>query len=200
MTTIPEPPADRLAEALHHRAERIEVRPDLGELLARGPAGASDGTAGDPGPTPEPDPLLAGRGPWPAVVIGLLVAGVMAVAALAWAGPSPVVELGADPVPQALAPSSIEVIVWLDPGVDGADVAAVADRLAAEESATAAHYVGTMETWREFREHFVDQPELVELVEPDQLPTSFRVTTTDPAAVEAAVIRLPGVAEVERAP
>ncbi len=58
-------------------------------------------------------------------------------------------------------------------------------------------YVDRNETYAEFRAYVVDKPEVVALVAPEDLPTSFRVETDLPDQVEADVRLLPGDLTVE---
>lgn len=74
-----------------------------------------------------------------------------------------------------LFPERCEVIVWLDVAV----APQVADHLSLKLSASSAvakvEYVDQERTYEEFESYYADEPEIVALVEPEQLPTSFRV-------------------------
>lgn len=102
----------------------------------------------------------------------------------------------------APAGATRELLIWLDAGVTGDQVAAIAERLQSLTEMSELRYVDfgyidTDQTWAEFSEHFADEPEILELVEPEQLPTSFHVVTPDPDAVIEAVERLPGVDQID---
>jgi cell division protein FtsX len=68
------------------------------------------------------------------------------------------------------------VVVWLDVDAGPEQVAAVEDLLQSIPSVAEVDYIDRDRTWVEFEEYFADEPEIQELVEPEHLPTSFRIT------------------------
>lgn len=90
------------------------------------------------------------------------------------------------PVEQAFAayetcqgfPTSFSV--YLVVGVSAEQVDEVDRALSAEPAVTSARYLDVDETYRDFVEFFSDEPEITELVEPEQLPTSFEIEVDSP--------------------
>jgi len=66
------------------------------------------------------------------------------------------------------------VFVYMEPGASDEQVAGVAEQLAAFTQLSY-EYVDADTTYAEFVELFADQPDLVDVIDPDDLPTSFRV-------------------------
>lgn len=66
-------------------------------------------------------------------------------------------------------------VVWLEVGVTDGGVAAIDQALAAHPLLLSSDYIDQDETYEDFKEYFADEPEILDLVEPDQLPTSFVV-------------------------
>lgn len=96
----------------------------------------------------------------------------------------------------------VEFIVWMDVGVEDEQVASTQDFLNRSPFVRKIRYVGPQETWEEFQNYFADEPEILELVEPEQLPTSFQVMPQDAQvdsiqALADEIVGLPGVDEVE---
>lgn len=179
---------DRLGSLLEARADRIEVVDDLDGLLARpGPVGS----------TP-----AVGRW-WLAMAAAVLAIVGLGAALVAGAAPTTDGQDEAEIGPAQGEPSQVQpgddpdMIVWLDPAITPEELGVVALAIETSSDLSAAAYLDTEATWAEFRDHFADQPEILELVEPEQLPTSFRIITSKPEAVAAVVGALPGVDEVE---
>ena len=98
---------------------------------------------------------------------------------------------------------SATVIVWLVPEASDDEVAAMDALLIADPDVEAFEYVDREQTYLDFEKHFEDQPEVVDLVEPEQLPTSFVVTLVPGAATgpfEERVEVQPGVDDADRQP
>ncbi|MEM8922816.1 MAG: permease-like cell division protein FtsX [Actinomycetota bacterium] len=95
----------------------------------------------------------------------------------------------------------VQVVVWLNPEAPAGDVEVVADALERIPTLSEVEYIGPEQTFHEFDEYYADQPEVLELIEPEQLPTSFRAMAVDAAsldAVKAELERYPSVRDVER--
>lgn len=93
-----------------------------------------------------------------------------------------------------------ELVVWLDVGAHVEVVEQLSAKLSASSAVAAFDYVDHGETYDEFSLYFADEPEVIELVEPEQLPTSFRVQLveeTQAATFVATWAGLDGVDEVE---
>lgn len=88
------------------------------------------------------------------------------------------------------------LIVFLRVGASEAEVAEVAVWLELQSAVDGYRYIGEEETWDNFAEYFADDHELVELVRPDQLPTSFDVITDDPLAVLAQIEGADGLGDL----
>lgn len=94
-------------------------------------------------------------------------------------------------------------IVWLRVGAEPQEVAGL-DELLDSLSPVASHrFVDEAETRAQFEAAYAEEPEILDLVEPDQLPTSFDLIIAAEADVAAVVaeIELAGVVdEIELAP
>ncbi len=96
----------------------------------------------------------------------------------------------------------VEFIVWLAPDVSPEQRDSV-DRALEESPAIENHrFINREETFQEFQAFWENSPEILDAVEPEQLPTSFRVVPVEPdlAVVEALgreYESLPGVTGVD---
>lgn len=98
----------------------------------------------------------------------------------------------------------VEFIVWISPDADVANIDRAADFLDDSPTVRDYTYIDKDATFIEFQEYYADQPEVLDLVEADQLPTSFRVV---PEIADLALIRalgeeiesLPGISGVDYA-
>ena len=90
-----------------------------------------------------------------------------------------------------------DLVVWLTPEAIPDSVQAIAEWLDHNPAVAAYSYVDREATYAEFAEYYADNPEVLELVSPDQLPTSFRVATADPAGVARDVERFDAVSVAE---
>ena len=73
-----------------------------------------------------------------------------------------------------------EAILWLQADASDSEIEAVRQWLASNPNIEEYHYVNRAETYSEFRMFYADKPEILELVEPEQMPTSFVVSTNYP--------------------
>ena len=80
----------------------------------------------------------------------------------------------------------VSFIVWLDVEIEDEQREATDNFLAQNIFIEDHQYVGPEETFEEFQAFYADQPEILDLVEPGQLPTSFIVT---PAQSDVVAIR-----------
>ncbi|CAN5542452.1 hypothetical protein BH24ACT4_BH24ACT4_04300 [soil metagenome] len=93
-----------------------------------------------------------------------------------------------------------QVIVFMDPGADEAAVSRVSSRLRADPTVTTARYYDDEAALAEARWLFADQPDVLDALPTDGLPTSFRALVADDAAaaaVQAAATDWPQVQQVE---
>lgn len=90
----------------------------------------------------------------------------------------------------------VEFIVWMNPDSSPEGVESVRGFLDSTPTVERATYVNQEATFVEFQEYYSEQPEVLDLVEPEQLPTSFRVV---PQIADLALIRALG-AEIEALP
>ena len=171
----------RLSEALDDLADSIPVSRPVFD-----PGSDANGTSPSSSPPGRVGLLVACA----AVVIGL-VAFVNGVGLIGGVGSDTTGDAAADT-------DTTELIVWLTVPVSAEDRAAVEALLAADAEVVNARYVDQDETYEEFLEFFADEPELTALVEPEQLPTSFRVEFTGPGSelIDALLLQ-PGVVDVE---
>lgn len=96
--------------------------------------------------------------------------------------------------------------MWLDPAASAAAVEVVElgcatapprVRLVQYTDVERAIYVDRAATYDEFRNYYADEPEIVELVAPEDLPTSFRVQASTPTLVAELLADLEVVDQVE---
>ncbi|MDH5519286.1 MAG: permease-like cell division protein FtsX [Acidimicrobiia bacterium] len=96
----------------------------------------------------------------------------------------------------------VEFIVWLDVNVQQEQIEGIDDFLASNPYVDGRYFIDRDATFQEFQNFFADEPELLQLVEPDQLPMSFQVQPSD---TDVDLIRrigdeietIPGVQDVE---
>jgi len=206
MATTPEPPEpsattgpdqtqfeDRITALLQTRAEALDVHPGLDAVMQS---------------SQQPRPGRSeGSRRWLAVAAVLAVIGTVGVVRAVRteettaAGEPTADEVmaedeGAPPDADQIQPGD-SLLIWLEVGITPTQTAAIAAALQSMPEIAEIRYSGPEETWREFLEYFADQPEVIELVEQDQLPTSFEITSSDPMAVAAAIESLPGVDAVD---
>ena len=94
----------------------------------------------------------------------------------------------------------VDFIIWIDPDTTAESISRISDLLADDERLSEYRYVSQEEVFREFREYYADQPTVLELVNPEEVPTYFQVTlqprqTADgfEAQIEADFAALEGV-------
>jgi len=73
----------------------------------------------------------------------------------------------------------VEFIVWLDVNVQQEQIEAIDDFLATNPYVDDRYFIDRDATYQEFQNFFADEPELLQLVAPDQLPMSFQVQPSD---------------------
>ncbi len=152
----------------------------------------------EPG-SPTALPSSPRRGSWVAALVAALVLAVMA------GGVATVVLTRSDGSGwcDALAARAFDgqqVIVFMDPGADEAAVSRVSSRLRADPTVTTARYYDDEAALAEARWLFADQPDVLDALPTDGLPTSFRALVADDAAaaaVQAAATDWPQVQQVE---
>ncbi len=132
----------------------------------------------------------------------LSIATILTVAvSLSLMGASLLVQQGVGRI-NTLFEDEVEFIVWLDVGVEQEQIEATSDFLQNSIYVRSIRYVDQESTFQEFQNFYADEPEILELVEPDQLPTSFIVTPQDADVASIRAIGdeieiLAGVDEVE---
>ena len=94
--------------------------------------------------------------------------------------------------------TSTEVVVWMNPDAQEHQIAGVLLYLDRADHVTRYTFIGKDQAYEQFQEFFADEPELLGMVEADQLPTSFVVETSDdPEILVDDLLPLPGVADIE---
>ncbi|MEQ8841952.1 MAG: permease-like cell division protein FtsX [Acidimicrobiales bacterium] len=91
----------------------------------------------------------------------------------------------------------VQFMIWMDPDAAESDHAQI--RVDLDQPAIRSYeYVDQQATYEEFREIFADVPEMLEVVDADQLPSSYRVTpeSSDPDSVGDLVNQFEGQAGV----
>ncbi len=96
----------------------------------------------------------------------------------------------------------VEFIVWLDADATTEQIDTVERALANSVSVKNHRYITRQETFAEFQTFWAESPEILDAVQPEQLPTSFRVVPANPEIelVEALADEykvLPGVVAVD---
>lgn len=95
----------------------------------------------------------------------------------------------------------VEFIIWLQADASEDQINTVGVALDESPLIESQRYIGREETFAEFQQYWEDTPEIIQAVEPEQLPTSYRVVPVDP---ELEVVQglaneyrvLPGVRQV----
>ncbi len=96
----------------------------------------------------------------------------------------------------------VEFVVWLDVDIQNEQIQAVQNFLDSTPFVDSSDYIDREATYEEFQNFFAEEPELLQLVEPDSLPTSFQVKPSD-ASVElirelgTEIETIAGVSDVE---
>ncbi|MEM9891326.1 MAG: permease-like cell division protein FtsX [Actinomycetota bacterium] len=86
----------------------------------------------------------------------------------------------------------------MEPGADERAVQQVAVLLALAPAVDEFVYVDQEATYAEFVEYYVsEEPELLDIVDPERLPTSFRVQSQAPDSLIGILSNQDGVAEVD---
>ncbi len=96
----------------------------------------------------------------------------------------------------------VEFIVWLDVNVQNEQIEVVQTFLDTSAYIDDSFFIDEEATFREFQSFFADEPEILQLVEPDQLPMSFQVKPADTnvesiRGVANEIETFPGVKDVE---
>lgn len=167
---------------LDERADRAVVEPDM-----------PSATAGQRAVEP---PGSGTTRWWLAVAVVLLAAGGVGVALRGGATEPASIGSASEPDP-GLPVTTYDLIVWMAVGVDASHVNDLAALLASSTSVQDFVYVDQAATWSEFTEYFAEEPEVIDLVEPESLPTSFRIRASEPGSVIQLASDQPGVEEIE---
>ncbi len=98
----------------------------------------------------------------------------------------------------------VEFIVWVDPDVSPEHLALIEDTLDSSASISGSRYVTREEVFAEFQQYYKESPTVLDLVDPDEVPTYFEVVPIEPdlAVVQALgeeYKNLPGVFKVQYA-
>lgn len=187
----------KLIERLDRRADQLPVMPDLDGVLSR--------SARSVRPTGRRAPF------------GLALAGAAATLVVAVLGIGSLVSEDetekADQVGPMVEPwppnesisglptfhpeaDRLELNVWMDSDRSPAEVDAVRTALDGLSLVDQFRYEDQEAIYQEFADYYADQPEALDLIEPEQLPTAFRVTTNDPAAVGWLIEPLSGISAI----
>jgi len=110
----------------------------------------------------------------------LTIATILTVAvSLALLGASLLIRSGVDGLNTGFE-DDVEFIVWLDPNASQEQIDGVEQALQESPFVESQRYITRQETYAEFEAYWEDTPEILAAVEPDQLPTSFRVVPSNP--------------------
>lgn len=134
----------------------------------------------------------------------LTVATVLTVAvSLALLGASLLISRGVDGFNTRFK-NDVEFIVWMSPDASPEQIDSARNFLDQSSTVKDFTYVNKEATFKEFQDYYADQPEVLDLVESTQLPTSFRVVPQIPdlstiRAIGEEIKSLPGVSGVDYA-
>lgn len=96
--------------------------------------------------------------------------------------------------------TTVQVLIWMVSGADSTDIEGVDAYLAESTSVDSFRFVNSQETYKEFEQFWTESPEVLDLVHPEDLPTSFRVrvsTGTDSLNLVPDLKQMDGVLKVE---
>ncbi len=96
----------------------------------------------------------------------------------------------------------VEFIVWLDVNVQPTQIESIQDFLASNPYVDNQYFIDREATYAEFQNFFADEPELLALVGPDELPMSFQVQPSDTdvdliRSIGNEIENIPGVTDVD---
>ncbi len=101
----------------------------------------------------------------------------------------------------------VNFVIWIDPDTGPESITRISDLLDNDIRFSDSRYISQEEVLREFREYYADQPTVLELVNPEEVPTYFQVTfrpaqdPVDPEAraaqIEADFAALEGVFKIQ---
>jgi len=134
----------------------------------------------------------------------LTIASIITVAiALTLAGVARLVSEGTDDLADKFR-GDVELIIFLEPEITEEQRRAIETSLDDNPEVREWTFVGQQEAYEEAQELFKDQPVILDLLEPEDVPTSFRVEPTNPDADSVLALRNiygqeAGVASVESA-
>jgi len=76
----------------------------------------------------------------------------------------------------------IEFVVWVQPDATAEQDAAIRDAVTSNPQIRSHVYVNKEEAYEEFKELFAETPELIDVIDPEAMPPSYRVVPVDPDA------------------
>lgn len=76
----------------------------------------------------------------------------------------------------------IEFVIWVQPDASEEQDAAIRDAVTSNPQIRSHVYVNREEAYEEFKELFAETPELIDVVDPEVMPPSYRVVPVDPDA------------------
>lgn len=79
-----------------------------------------------------------------------------------------------------------EAAVWLEPGIQEAEIDRIERELADRSDVVAVRYVNQAETLEEFRQFYADEPDIADIADSDTLPTRFEISV-DPVSPDGIV-------------
>ena len=84
----------------------------------------------------------------------------------------------------------LEGMVWLQVGVEADEVSGLDQFMATSPLVSSYHYIDEQETYEDFEKYFAGEPEILELVTPESLPTSFEVMFDEGADTAAMITEI----------
>lgn len=97
----------------------------------------------------------------------------------------------------------VNLIVFFEPDATTHEINEVSSSIASDRNIDSYYFVDQEETYAEFAEQFSDQPNVVDQVTPEDLPSSFRLVVTNPTSLtelSGAYGSMSGVRETVTAP
>ena len=83
----------------------------------------------------------------------------------------------------------IELIIFMDPKIQDAQRDALETKLADNPEVDRFEYVDKKEAYEDFKDLFREQPEMIDTIKPEVLPTSFRVVPVNPEIASITALR-----------
>lgn len=197
---------EELTDLLDARAERIDVRHDRESLATDGPLLLETVGARPIGERREARGVRRDGRNWLLAAAAAIVL-VVGVFGLVRSSSNPVTDVAAagatDEYFASLFGADVDLVVWMDPEATQDQIDAVDEFLETSPLIESFPFIDRDQTSAEFRRYWADSPDVLAAVEPEQLPTSFRVSMTEGSdhlaeGITDELLALSGVQDVQQ--